>query len=321
MLCCPATLLTPFPPPPRHSRHNIFHFPRPLSGNQLSTSSLRCHSRMSLSEDAERWMEFSHPSDAARNLMNEVASMIESHLGSQLNPSCTPQDVRSFQNADGTSKGSVVIRAGTQASKIDYILGSWLYCQLPFGVLSISTIMGMLSCITDAPHIVFEIIQPSPTSLTLLLDLVPRKDLVLQPDYLQRFYEDTKLDFHRQTIEKLAQASPYISSSLYIRSICSPTVISMNLNSQVKDSEGREESMEELIKNKMDPTVKEVFKIWFEGILQKGKRTEEDEQDSLTKRDNMIKEKAIEIDLTSNLPRLFGQDVSNRIVAAVRNRA
>lgn len=254
--------------------------------------------------------------------MEGIVSTLETQLGSQLNPSYTPADVRSFKNADGSGEGSVNIKSGKQGSKVDFVLGSWLHCKLPFGVLNIATIIGMVSDLTDTPHLLFEFIQSSPSSLVLVLDLLPRKDLVLEPEYLQWFYEDTKLDVPRQTLEKAPQAQPYVSSSLYVRSVVSPTAILFKINSElpgnVPGNEGTVDSMDKVVKDTVEPVVKEVVGIWLEAISTRGRSVEEHEQGLLLKRDNMIKTKGVEVDLSSNMPRLFGQDVADRVVAAFR---
>lgn len=266
----------------------------------------------------DKWVEFPHLSFAGRSLMEGIASTVETQLGSQLNPSYTPADVRSFKNADDSGEGSVNIKSGKEGSKVDFLLGSWLHCKLPFGALNIATIVGMVSHLTDTPHLLFEFIQSSPSSLVLVLDLLPRKDLVLEPEYLQWFYEDTKLDVPRQTLEKAREAQPYVSSSLYVRSVVSPTAILFKINSELQGNEGTVNNMDKVVKDTVEPVVKEVIGIWLEAISARGRSVQEHEQELLLRRDNMIKTKGVELDLSSNMPRLFGQDVADRVVAAFR---
>ncbi|KAH9321145.1 hypothetical protein KI387_015784, partial [Taxus chinensis] len=276
----------------------------------------RIAGELSMSGAADKWVEFPHLCEGGRGLMEEVAFMVETQLASQLNPCCTSPDVRSFKNADANCEGSVNIKSGKQGSKIDFILGSWIHCKLPFGVLNIATIVGMASTQTDAPHLLFEFIQNGQNSLVLVLDLLPRKDLVLEPDYLKWFYGDTKLDAPRETLDKVQQAQPYVSSSLYVRSIVSPTAILFKINSELQSTEGTVDSMEKLVKDIVRPAAKEVVRIWLEAILTRGRAVDDAQKDLLLKRDNMIKTTGIEVDLSSNIPRLFGQDIADRIVAA-----
>ncbi|GLJ12486.1 hypothetical protein SUGI_0191940 [Cryptomeria japonica] len=285
------------------------------------TAQFKCNGvagELSMSEPADKWVQFPHLCDSGRRLMEEVASMIETQLDSQLNPCCTPADVRSFKNADVDSEGSVNIKSGAQGSKIDFVLGSWLHCKTPFGVLNIATIIGMVNPQTDAPHLLFEFIQSGQSSLVLVLDLLPRKDLVLDPDYLKWFYEDTKLDAPREALYKAQQAQPYVSSSLYVRSIVSPTAILVKINSELQSTAGTADGMEKIINDVVEPAAKEVVRIWLDAILTRGRPVDDFEKDLLLKRDNMIKTKGVEVDLSSNMPRLFGQDVTDRVVAAFR---
>ena len=73
-------------------------------------------------------------------------------------------------------------------SQIDFVLGSWVHSELPTGgSLDITSLSAYLNSSTDAPNFVFEMIRSSPTMLVLILDLPPRKDLVLWPDDLKTF--------------------------------------------------------------------------------------------------------------------------------------
>lgn len=300
---------------------------RSLQGNPLKVPTtrklnipfkFRCKQTVRDISMPDKWVEFPHLSFAGRSLMEGIASTVETQLGSQLNPSFTPADVRSFKNADGSGEGSVNIKSGKEGSKVDFVLGSWLHCKLPFGALNIATIIGMVSHLTDAPHLLFEFIQSSPSTLVLVLDLLPRKDLVLEPEYLQWFYEDTKLDVPRQNLQKAPEAEPYVSSSLYVRSVVSPTAILFKINSELQGNEGAVDSMEKVVKDTVEPVVKEVVGIWLEAISIRGRSVQEHEQELLLRRDNMIKTKGVEVDLSSNMPRLFGQDIADRVVSAFR---
>ena len=138
-------------------------------------------------------------------------------------------------------------------SQVDFVLGSCMHSELPTGgSLDITTLSAYLNTSNDAPNFVFEIIRSSPTMLILLLDLPPRRDLMLWPDYLRTFYEDTQLDTHRQALERLPEVQPYFSSSLYIRAFTSPPAIFV----RIRTENGGEDHMEEIIRNHLDPNFK-----------------------------------------------------------------
>lgn len=255
-------------------------------------------------------MDFPYVSTPHKDVMVDLVSTLENRLDSFLNPCTLPLDVQSYQNETGTAHAAIHLRSGLHSSLIDFVLGSWLHCELPSGgALNITSLSAYLNSSTDAPNLLVELIQSSPTSMVLILDLPPRKDLVLHPDYLKTFYEDTQLDQHRQHLEKLSEVRPYFSSSLYIRSVVSPTAILVRIET---------ERLEEVIQTHVSPIAKEVLKTWLDVCAFGERAVGETEKAYLKKRDEMSKSKTIEIDLGSNLPRLFGQKTANRVLEALR---
>lgn len=200
--------------------------------------------------------------------------------------------------------------------QIDFLLESWLHCKVPTGSIDITTLLAYQNDSTDAPHFNLEFIQAGPTSLVLLLDLIPRRDLSFCPDYIDRFYQQYNLDKSRQGLEKLPQVAPYRSPSLYIRSIWSPTAILVNINC----GEGGAKQMEEIINLTIASAAKEVLGIWLESCVGAGTGTEigQEERDYMVRRDRVVKLKSIEIDLCTNLPRLFDSDIANRVIAEIQ---
>lgn len=174
-----------------------------------------------------------------------------------------------------------------------------------------------MKSLTDAPNLVFEVIQSSPTSYILLLDLIPRKDLVLYPEYLKTFYEDTELGRHRQQLEKLAEVSPYCSSSLFIRASFSPTAIMH----RVETESGEITRADEIVRDHVSPIAKEILKTWLDlcACVVKREVGDSTEVSVLKKRDQILKNMFIEIDLGSNYPRLFGEEVAERILGVIRD--
>lgn len=159
-----------------------------------------------------------------------------------------------------------------------------------------------------------EFIQGSPTSLVLFMDLLPRKDLVLHPEYLAEFYQDTQLEKLRQELNNLPYVQPYCSSSLYIRSVLSPTAVAVNINC---GADG-ESSMEEVMGAQLSSVAKEVLQIWLDKCACSSHQMEESKRNVLIQRDNLIKTKTVEIDLSANLPRMFGPNVAEKIVGTIQ---
>lgn len=250
-----------------------------------------------------------------RSLMIGLVSAVEERLGPQLLPCALPHDVRYYQNDAGSARGSLHVKRGQGSSKVDFLLGSWLNCQLPTGgSLNITSLSAYLNNSTDAPNFLFELIRSSPTSLVLILDLPPRKDLVTSPDYLSTFYEETQLESRRQALEKLPEAQPYFSSSLYIRCVVSPTAIMLRIESEA----GKAERLDEIIESHVSPVAREVLGIWLDKCAAVDRNVDEEDGAYLERRDGITKRKTIEIDLGSSFPRLFGPEIANRVLDVLR---
>lgn len=150
--------------------------------------------------------------------------------------------------------------------------------------------------------------------MILILDLPPRKDLVLHSQYLKTFYEDTQLDDKRKHLENLAEVQSYFTSSLYIRSVVSPTAVMVRIETGTDNAE----RLEEIVRDYVSPIAKEVLQIWLD-LCASGKReVGEEERIALAHRDKVTKSKTIEIDLGSNLPRLFGEEVATRVLQSLK---
>ncbi|KAG0610203.1 hypothetical protein M758_7G046300 [Ceratodon purpureus] len=257
------------------------------------------------------WVEFPKLSSAGKQLMESVAVMMDRELGALIKDSKTPADVRSFQG--GTGEGSVTLRAGRLGSKIDLVLGSWLNCSLSFGALNIATLIAMMGLTSDAPHLLFEFIQSGPDNLVLVLDLVPRTDLVVDPEYLARFYENSGLEDIRQTFEKHPQTQPHRPSALYLRSIVSPTALLYEIS-----GEGVEGGLDAVISDLVQPAAVKVVQTWVKSFKYLGRAMDSDTMAYMKTRDDLIKRKGVEVDLSANMPRLFGQEIADRVVTAFR---
>lgn len=251
--------------------------------------------------------------------MVELITAMETRLGSQLLPCSVPPDVEFYQNDSGTSQGTLHVRRGFDSSPIDFILASWLHLETPTGsALDITNLQGYLNTSTDAPHFQFELVQCTPTYLILFIDITPRKDIVLNPDYLKTFYEDTNLEQRRKKLEEqVPESKPYFSSSLYFRQVISPTGIMVSIKSE------ETKRVEDIVRDHVNDIAKEVFNIWVDTCVNGGgaraKVTEEVERGVLEERDRLIKSRAIEMDLSSSMPKQFGTEVSDRVLKVIRD--
>ncbi|CAD6212480.1 unnamed protein product [Miscanthus lutarioriparius] len=251
---------------------------------------------------------------AQREVARAVADQAVARLGARLLPSAVPADVAEFRNGAGNAVGSLDVHRGSPGSSIDFMLQSSLHCEVPNGAIDITSILIFLNASTDAPHFQLELIQGSSTSIVVILDLLPRKDLAFHPDYLQKYYEENRMDEQRGKIEELPQTHPYRSPSLFVRSACSPTAIMVSIDC----GQGGEKALEEIMHGQLATVIQEVLQIWLDNCADSITEMDEVERDCLLKRDQIVRSKSIEVDLTANLPRMFGPDVSSRVITEIR---
>lgn len=266
-------------------------------------------------EGPKRFIDFPYVAAPYRDLMVDLVSTVDMRLGNYLLPPKLPPEVHYYRNQANTAHASLHIRSAIKPSPIDFILGSWLHCQLPTGgALNILSLSTYLSSSTDAPNFFMDLILSSPTSLVFVLDIPPRRDLVLHPDYLKIFYEDTQLDKHRQSLLEVPEVQPYFSPSLYVRSLVSPTAVLVRINT----GEGGCQRMEEIVRDHVGAVVREVFGVWSDKCACGERAVSESDGEYLVKRDLMVKDMSVEIDLGTSLPRMFGQEVADKILGVIK---
>ncbi|CAL5190777.1 unnamed protein product [Lathyrus oleraceus] len=297
-----------------HAPLSIFSSPRlQLSSSSSSRFSISC-SQMD-THNNHKFLELPFVSAPHKNLMLDLVSTLEDRLQSHLLPCSLPCDVQYYKTNTGTSEISLHITPGNTHSPIDFVLGSWVHSKLPTGgSLDITSISGYLKTSNDAPNFMFELIRSSPTMLIFVLDLPPRKDLALSPDYLKTFYEDTELDKHRQALEKVHEVQPYFSSSFFIRAITSPTAICVRV--QTENDGG--ERIDEILRNHIGPISKQVLGIWLDHCACAEREVGEEEKAYLKKRDGFIRNKTVEVDLGTSFPRLFGPEGADKLLDAIK---
>ncbi|TVU46277.1 hypothetical protein EJB05_05803, partial [Eragrostis curvula] len=255
------------------------------------------------------------PRLAHRDVMLSLAREAEARLGARLLPSEVPANVAAFSDDEGRALGSVDVRRGAPGSSIDFMLEAWFHRALPGGgAIDITALIVFLNGATDAPHFLMEFIQGGPSSLVVLLDLFPRKDLPLHPDYIDTYYAATGVDAHRRDVHRIPQVRPYVSSSLLVRTLWSPTAVVVDVQC---GEEGGEAKLEEIVRGQLTTSAAAVLDVWLERCAGSVVQMEAAERESLVARDKMITTMDVDLNLSANLPKMFSADVSRRVVAEI----
>lgn len=159
-----------------------------------------------------------------------------------------------------------------------------------------------------------ELIQSGSSSLVILLDLFPRRDLPLHPGYIDRYYNATGMDAHRQDMERVPQVRPYVSPLLLIRSLWSPTAIVAD----VQCGEGGGAELEETVHGQLARSVTAVLDVWLDTCAVSVLDMEVEEREGMVARDKIIITTDVQLNLSVNLPKMFSTEVSDRVVAEIR---
>ncbi|OQU92187.1 hypothetical protein SORBI_3001G306600 [Sorghum bicolor] len=198
---------------------------------------------------------------------------------------------------------------------IDFMLEAWFHRALPTGgAIDITSLVVFLNGTTDAPHFLMELIQGGPSSLVVLLDLFPRRDLPVHPDYIDKYYGATSVDAHRINIEKIPQVRPYVSPSLLVRSLWSPTAVVVDIQC---GEQGKEAALEEIVRGQLAHSAAELLHVWLNKCAGSVEEMEETEKEILVARDKMISTTSVKLNLSANLPKIFDKHVSDRVVAEI----
>eukprot|EP00897_Mesotaenium_endlicherianum_P009399 jgi/Mesen1/8488/ME000480S07839 len=280
-------------------------------------------------------LDFQHIPKAAQKMMADLIDTLEAGLGKEFQTSTTPADVQSFENAEGNANGSVVVRRGRDRNFVDRTLVSALHCKLPFGELNFATVVVLMGPATDAPHLVLEFPFSGAARMTTFCDALPRRDLARHVAYLQRIYGDTSFHALHKQCESDSRMHIYVPPTLYNRCTTSPTALLYTLDaatwptdngatggspSDNSSEDAPAQALEKMIRETVHPLARRMLDTWLDVVKHRAEPVAEGEaRTRLAERDAALLEHGIQAELTSNLPRLFGQAIADRVVDAIRN--
>ncbi|OKH37309.1 red chlorophyll catabolite reductase [[Phormidium ambiguum] IAM M-71] len=144
-------------------------------------------------------------------ITHELRQKIEARF--TLHPEPSTKDLEEYTGIDSNVKGSMKTFSG---SEIDWLVHSLLHnSKTGFSTMRLTT---WLKPHISVPHLAFEF--SSFGNILFYIDYVPRNDLLMNLDDLNRYYEPVNQTF--LTLQSDSRLSPFISKSLQVRVFQSP---------------------------------------------------------------------------------------------------
>ncbi len=145
-------------------------------------------------------------------IINELRQKLDARF--ELHSDLSTRNLQSYSAANGTAIGSLNTFSG---SEIDWLVHSWLRDpKLGFSNMYLTIWLGQQ---IRVPHLAYAF--ATVPYLFFYIDYIPRTDLFVDLEYLDRYYEPVN-----QTYLKLradVRLEPYVSKTLYIRQVQSST--------------------------------------------------------------------------------------------------
>lgn len=145
-------------------------------------------------------------------LTNELRQKLDARFELHLNAST--QDLQQYASIDGSSQGALNTFSGPE---INWLVHSWL--RNPQSGFSNIHLTVWLESQIRVPHLAFAF--ATVPFLFFYMDYIPRSDLSVDLNYLDRYYEPVNQTF--LTLQADSRLKPYISKTLYIRQVQSQT--------------------------------------------------------------------------------------------------
>ncbi|BAY29572.1 red chlorophyll catabolite reductase [Nostoc carneum NIES-2107] len=229
------------------------------------------------------------------SLTGELRQKLEDCFDLHSDPST--QDLQAYSSLDSNIQGSLTAFSG---GGIDWLVHSRMANteKLNFGVMRLTT---WLESHIQVPHLVFEFaVTPKPF---FYIDYIPRTELLINPEYLERYYEPVN-----QTFLKL-QADPrltlFTSKSVYIRLFQSP----ISLCYTASPTEDSIELIRAIAHEMLDRWL-----VWVE----EAEPVPENAREDLANRDLWLRRSSAERDPDNQIAvRLLGAELTDKLVRSL----
>lgn len=218
----------------------------------------------------------------------------------ELHPDPAIEDLQNYSSRDGNVKGSLNPASGAQ---IDKLVHGWLGNPEKSG-FSTMRLTVWLGAHIGVPHLAFEFSTRS--NLFFYIDYIPRSDLLVDMESLDRYYEPVNQSF--LTLQADPRLSSFTSKSLYIRQFQSPVSLCYTCMAT-------EETLE-LIRR----VSHEMLDRWLTWV-QEAEPVAAEAQTALRDRDLLIRRTSAERDPGNKLAmQMFGTELTEKLIEALWRR-
>ncbi|GBG85245.1 hypothetical protein CBR_g39811 [Chara braunii] len=259
---------------------------------------------------------------AGRELHLDLRRKIESEGGVTFKDNKAPPELTYMSNPDNLARGSFVLRNGDGDEVHAMVEGAIRMVRdgKSIGTSFFSLWMGPS---TDAPHIMFEWFM-SEKRVFFLMDLKPRRDLVLHVDYLDEVYMNSGLEELRNRCDKDERMKKYHLTRLYAQHSFSPSYLAYTValsDDPINKDEGGEEDggpMPRALREVVRPIALECLDIWLSLRRSRANNvSSSSDRESLARRDYVHRAETIRRE--EGLERTFGVELASKLKDAIKS--
>lgn len=150
--------------------------------------------------------------DQLWQIVTELRAKVDQRF--ELNPDPCSADLQPYHSLDGSAKGFLSTFAGPE---VDWLVQSWIGTpNTSFTNMHLTINLGAQ---IRVPHFGFAL--GTAPDIFMYMDYVPRTDLLVDVDYLDKYYEPVNQTFLKLRQDK--RFSPFVSQNLYMRQAQSHT--------------------------------------------------------------------------------------------------
>jgi hypothetical protein len=227
------------------------------------------------------------------SMMSGLADRVKARFELELDPSVA--ELAAFGDPEG-NRGMLTAFSGP---KVDWMIHSWL--GDPAAGFTNMHLTVWLGPDTNVPHL--GMAWGTLPSLWCFIDLIPRADLLSNPEYVDRYYEPANEAY--MALKNDPGAPAFVSQDTFTRAGVSQSAFCTVLPNDA----GRRAQIEELANLRLDQ--------WL-GFLDAATPTTPEERPALAERDLLIRKNIAERDPANQLAeRFYGKELTNQLIRSL----